>query len=165
MNNEALTTTLTYLHKSVHTEDGWIHPLKDAVGDVTLEQALYKPAGDVASIWEVTAHATPYLYDVLRALRGEDQVKHEDWPVISDTSGAAWHRLRTELLDGIESLGTEIAKLTEADYLVAPPNRKTPRWELLTDIAVHDAYHAGQIIKLKQLYSAAHSKARETASV
>ena len=165
MKDEALTTTFTYLHKAVHTEDGWIHPLKDAVADVTVQQALFKPAPDVASIWEVTAHATPYLYDVLRALRGEERVQHEDWHDLSDTSEKAWLTLRGELIAGIDALGEEISKLKEADYLVAPPNRKTARWELLVDIAVHDAYHAGQIIKLKQLYAAAHANAREVASV
>ena len=165
MENQALTTSLNYLHKAAHTEDGWIHPLKDAVADVTLEQALYKPAADVASIWEVTAHTTPYLYDVLRVLRGEERVQHEDWHTVSDTSERAWLSLRSDLLAGIEQLGEEIAKLKEGDFLVAPPNRKTPRWELLTDIAVHDAYHAGQIIKLKQLYAAANADAREVASV
>ena len=154
MANQPLQTTLNYLHRSVHTEDGWIHPLRDVVKDVTLEEALYKPSADVASIWEVTAHATPYIYDVLRALRGEDQVKHEDWSSIKDSSPSAWTLVKNELLAGIDALGAEVGKLSDADFLVAPPNRETPRWELLVDIAVHDAYHAGQIVKLRQLYLA-----------
>src|SRR5436305_2625866 len=105
MENQPLQITFGYLYKAVHTEDGWIHPLKDAVKDITADEAAWKPAPDVASIWEVAAHTTPYLYDVLRALRSEERVQHEDWHVISDVSESAWIRLRTELLSGIDQLG------------------------------------------------------------
>jgi uncharacterized damage-inducible protein DinB len=165
MSNQPLQTTFQYLHKAVHTEDGWIHPLRDAVKDVAVAEAAWEPATDVASIWEVTAHATPYLYDVLRALRGEEKIAHEDWHEISDTSAGAWTTLRDGLLAGIDELGAEIAKLKEADYSVAPPNRETARWELLIDLSVHDAYHAGQIVKLKQLYAARVPAEKEVATV
>lgn len=165
MANQPLKTTFEYLNKAVHTEDGWIHPLRDAVKDVTATEAAWRPAPEVASIWEVTAHATPYLYDVLRALKGEERKAHEDWHEITQSSEKAWTALRDELLAGIDALGAEIEKLKDADFVVAPPNRETARWELLVDISVHDAYHAGQIIKLKQLYSAKHAGVKETAGV
>lgn len=165
MSKLILQTTFDYLNRAVHTEDGWIHPLRDAVKDVSAEEALWKPAADVASIWEVTAHATPYLYDVIGALRSEDKKEHEDWHSITDKSEAAWVRLRNELLSGIDQLGEEIAEIQEADYMIPPPGRKTPRWEMIIDIGVHDAYHAGQIIKLRQLFAASRARVREAAAV
>ena len=164
MSSQGFQTTFSYFHKLVHTEEGWIHPLRDVVQDVSADEAAWKPAADVASIWEVTAHATPYIYDVLRALRGEERVKHEDWHSITDLSPSAWALLKNELLKGIEALGAEVEKLSDAELPVAPPNRDTPRWELFVDIGVHDAYHAGQIVKLRQLY-AAKVGAKETAGV
>jgi len=154
MDNQPQKTTFDYFFKAVHTEDGWIHPLKDVVQDVEIDEAKWKPAEEVASIWEVVAHTTPYLYDVIRALQGGERVKHEDWHEISNWSEAAWKKLRTELLSGIEQLGAEVAKISDADFSTAPPNRETARWEFLVDIGVHNAYHAGQIVKLKQLYAA-----------
>lgn len=154
MSKQPLQTTFEYLHKAVHTEDGWIHPLRDVIKEVGAEEALWKPGPDVASIWEVTAHATPYLYDVLRALRGEEKVEHEDWHVVTGESDADWLRLRSELLSGIDQLGEEIAELDGIDYMSPPPGGETPRWEMIADIAVHDAYHAGQIVKLRQLFAA-----------
>ncbi len=165
MSNQPLQTTFEHIHRAVHTEDGWIHPLSDAIKEVGVEEARWKPAQDVASIWDVTAHTTPYLYDVVRALRGEDKQEHEDWHSITDDSEAAWVRLRNELLSVIELLGEEIAKIKEADFLVPPHGRKTPRWEMIADIAVHDAYHAGQIMKLRQLYLVNQASVREVASV
>ena len=165
MSNQPVQKTFDYLFKAVHAEDGWIHPLRDAVQDVTAEEAAYKPAEGVASIWDVVAHATPYLYDVVRALRGDVKKPHEDWQEITDTSANAWAALRDELLAGIDALGSEIGKLSDVDFLVAPPNRETARWEILVDISVHDAYHAGQIVKLKQLYAASKVGAKETAAV
>ena len=151
-------TTFEYLHRSVHTEDGWIHPLRDAVAGVSVEEALFKPAAEVASIWEIVAHAAPYIYDVVRALRSDERQAHEDWLSVPDPSAAAWNRVRDELLAGIDALGAEIAKLADSDFLVAPAGRETPRWEVLVDLAVHDAYHAGQIVKLKQIYAAVAKK-------
>jgi uncharacterized damage-inducible protein DinB len=165
MSKQPLQTTFEYLHRAVHTEDGWIHPLRDSIKDVGAEEARWKPSPEVASIWDVTAHATPYLYDVLRALRSEDKVEHEDWHSITDESEAAWVRLRSELLSGIDQLGEEIVEIQEADYLVPPQGRKTPRWEMITDIAVHDSYHAGQIVKLRQLYAASHAGMKEVVAV
>src|SRR5436853_4150347 len=117
MEKQPVKTTIGYLHQAVHTEDGWIHPLRDAVKDVTAEEAAWKPGADVASIWEVTAHATPYLYDVLHALRSAEREAHEDWHAIGDTSEKAWTALRDQLLSGIDQLGVEISKLSEADFL------------------------------------------------
>ena len=165
MSKQPLQTTFEYMHRAVHTEDGWIHPLRDAIKDVGVDEARWKPAPDVASIWDVTAHATPYLYDLLRALRAEDKVEHEDWHAITDVSEPAWIRLRNELLSGIDQLGEEIAEIQESDFTLPPTGKKTPRWELMTDIAVHDAYHAGQIIKLRQLYAANHAAVEELATV
>src|SRR5579885_2041080 len=117
MEKQPFQTSFDYLFRAVHTEDGWIHPLADAVKDVDAEEARWKPATEVASIWEVVAHATPYLYDVLRALRGEDRVKHDDWHDVIDTSDAAWQALRNELLSGIEELRIAISNLNESDFL------------------------------------------------
>ncbi len=154
MERQPQQATFSYMFKSVHTEDAWIHPLRDVVKEIGADEAKWKPAEGVASIWEVVAHTTPYLYDVLRALRGEDRVSHEDWHEITDWSDSAWKKLRTELISGIDQLGEEIAELKETDYAVAPPKRESPRWEILVDCNVHEAYHAGQIVKLRQLYAA-----------
>ncbi|MEA2554660.1 MAG: hypothetical protein QOJ65_2836 [Fimbriimonadaceae bacterium] len=161
MANKSLQPIVNYLHQAAHTEDGWITPLRNVVSDVSPDEAALKPAADVASIHELIAHATPYLYDVLRALRGEDRVQHEDWPYVAGPED--WVGLRGELVAGIDQLGAEIAKLSDEELLEASPNRETPRWEVIVDIAVHDAYHAGQVVKLRQLHAA--QGAREAAGV
>src|SRR2546423_9803195 len=113
MEKQPLQTTFEYLFKAVHTEDGWIHPMRDAVKGVSAEEAAWKLAPDVASIFDVTAHATPYLYDVLRALRSAPREEHEDWHALKDTSEKAWTKLRGELVSGIDQLGAEITRITD----------------------------------------------------
>ena len=145
MQNE-LKTVVGYAFKSVHREDGWIHPLCDVV-DVTEEQANWRPAPEVASIAEVVAHLEPYMSDVVQVLRGEEKVDHEDW---GGTQGQSWSALKARLLNTTAELEAEIGKLSEEDLATPAPGKATPRWEILMDIAIHNAYHAGQIVKLTQ---------------
>lgn len=163
MNNEPLKSTFDYLHASVHTEEGWIHPLRDVVQGVTAEEAAWKPAPDVPSIWEIVLHTTPYLEDVLRALRSEAKVQHEDWPAVGEITNAAWAQARNSLVAAIDQLGERLGGLKESELSDAPAGRETARREFLADILVHDAYHAGQIVKLKQLYAARAAAGKEMA--
>jgi hypothetical protein len=165
MSNQPLRKIFSYLNRAVHTDDGWIHPLRDVVSDVTATEAAWKPSPEVASIWEVVAHTTPYLYDVLSAFRGTERVKHEDWHDVSDTSEKAWKALQSNLLAGIDQLGAEVEKFSEADFTATPPRKDTERWEYLVDISVHNAYHAGQIVKVRQLYAARPAGKKEAAAV
>ena len=164
MEKGPLQTSFIYLSQAAHIEEGWIHPLRDVVADVDAQTAAWKPAPDVASIFDVVAHSAPYIGDVLHAFRGTERVKHEDWHDLSDTSDAAWQALRRELVSGIDQLQETIGKFSEEDLISPPPGKENPRWEFIADISIHDAYHAGQIVKLKQLY-AAKVGARETANL
>lgn len=139
-----------YLVRASHTEENWITPLKDAVQGVSTEEALWTPAEGVSSIAVIVAHSTPYLKGLINRLRGDEPVAAEDWPTVS---GGDWERLRSELLAAIEELDGEVEKLGDQD-LERNTGRGTPAWEGIADIAIHDAYHAGQIVKLQQLYRA-----------
>lgn len=143
---EALKTVVSYSLKSVHREDGWIHPLRDVV-EVSEREANWRPAADVASIAEIVAHLEPYVADVVNVLRGEESAKHEDW---GGTQGRSWSESKERLVKTLDALEVEAGKLTEADLAVPAPGRKTPRWEILMDVTIHNAYHAGQIVKLSQ---------------
>lgn len=146
------TSSAQYIVRASHTEENWITPLRDAVDAVTPEVAAWKPAEGVASIAEIVAHSAPYLRGLVNRLRGEEPPKSEDWPGFTGD----WEQLRSDLKSAIDDLDTEVAKLSDAD-LERNTGRGTPAWEGIADIAIHDAYHAGQIVKLQQLYQARNS--------
>jgi hypothetical protein len=123
----------------------------DAVKDVDYETAKWKPAADVASVWEIAAHALPYTHSRLCDLTGEPYQREEDWPVVDLESETAWFTLR----DRVVSVGTRLQEtvdaLTPEELAASVPGKKAIRSDRLMDIAVHDAYHAGIFVKLTQL--------------
>ncbi|MCZ6727136.1 MAG: DinB family protein [Acidobacteria bacterium] len=129
---------------------------------VSVEQALWRPADDRHSIWELTLHATYWKYAVRRRLdegpRGGFPRAPSNWPLAPEEADAtAWKKdrtlLRSEhelLVDAIE--GFDPARLDE----VAPGASGAYRYlDLMHGIAEHDTYHVGQIQLMKRLYRSA----------
>lgn len=146
---------------AVHTEDGWISPLLKAVSGVSAEAAAWKPAPSVASIWEVVLHASGWMEDLLADLNGGPNVDVTDWPSIDRADDGAWQGSVRRLRDLVAQLGRQVKGLSVEELYDAPERMGKRRSERLTNIFVHNAYHAGQIVKLRQLYAAQ----RETAGV
>lgn len=153
MSQQDLSDCLKYALRISHTEEGWISPFRDVVRDTDFEAAKWKPAPEVASIWEIVAHAVPYTESRLCDLTGDPYPDEQDWPGVTDATPEAWEALQSRVDSVVTKLETAVEALT-GDELAAPVRQKTPRAERLMDIAIHDAYHAGQIVKLQQLYAA-----------
>jgi hypothetical protein len=131
-----------------------------AVRGVSAEEASWVPAPGRHSIWALTLHIAYWKYAVRRRLEGGEAPRFSrspaNWPDVPD--GADEKRWR----DDIALLAAEHDRLLDvvrsvpaSQYSRATPKGK--RWtkgELITGIAMHDAYHAGQIVMLKRLYSA-----------
>jgi hypothetical protein len=152
--------SIAYLFRQSHTEDDWIHPLPDVLDSVTHEQAAWSPAPGVASIWELAQHAANYLEDLANDLEGRDAAEHEDWQAITDKSENAWNAVRRQVRAGTERVLAAIERLDEQTAHEAPAGRQKTRFQRIADIAIHDAYHCGQVVKLRQLYEASHSGTR-----
>ena len=135
----------------VHTHDGWIEDLPKALRGVRTEQALWKPDDETAGIWEITLHVNQWLEDLIKDLQHEEAPKPEDWPAITDRSDAAWDAAVERTLENMKQLRSLVAEITREDLLQPAKSRKTPMFSHLVAILVHDAYHAGQIIKLRQV--------------
>lgn len=146
---------LLYAAEMAHTEDGWIQPLLDAVGSTDVREAAWKPAPEVASIWEIVAHATPYIESRVCDFTGAPYPNEEDWPGVTDTSTAAWSAAQDRLRSAVEGLQSALRSATEESLASSPREGAESRARRLLDIIVHDAYHAGQIVKLQQAYRAA----------
>jgi len=149
-----LTDSVKYAYELAHTSDGWITTLASSLKGVSLEAAAWKPSQKSPSIWELTLHASNYAQNLLNDLTGRPRVEHADWPKIAKKTQAEWQRTKKELLARIASLHTVIVGLSEEELLTPPEGLKAPRVKRILDITIHDAYHAGQVMKLKQLYKA-----------
>ncbi len=129
--------------------------LRGSLRRLTPEQAAFRPRDERHNIWELAVHAAYWKYVVRRKLLGEPRgsfpLKGSNWFARpdGDLSAAAW-RADLALLDRAHrSLRDAVARLTRPalDADAGPASVLG----LVTGVAAHDLYHAGQIQLLKRL--------------
>jgi hypothetical protein len=131
-----------------------------ALRGVGAAAAAWHPAPGRPSIWSLTLHVAYWKYAVRRRLSPAGQERFRRHPanfpdVPADASEAAWR-------SDIRLLSEEHARLMHAvatfpaDALgrKAGPRKHFTFADLIAGIALHDAYHAGQIQLLKRLWNA-----------
>ena len=129
-----------------------------AVRGVTAEMARWKPGPKRKSIWVLTLHIAYWKYAVRRLLEGSPRGAFSrppsNWPAPPERADELGWAADVALLRA------EHEQLARAASRVSPRwlNRRPPsskRWtygELIVGIAMHDAYHTGQIQLLKRLW-------------
>lgn len=148
--------------------------LRGSLRRVTPAQAAWRPSVQRHNIWEITVHAAYWKYAAARRLtggvRGSFPLKGSNWfrrPVEPGSSlDTAWQaRLRSldvkrasawqadlDLLDAMHvALRASVMRLSARDLRRTPPGKKVSHFALVSGIAAHDLYHAGQIQLLKRL--------------
>lgn len=130
--------------------------LRGSIRQVSAGQARWRPAPARHNIWEIVVHAAYWKYVAWRRLagarRGSFPLKGSNWfrrP--QDMSPEAW-RSDVALLDHMHrSLRAAVAKLSTSELHRTPRGSNVSNFALLSGIAAHDLYHAGQIQLLKKL--------------
>jgi hypothetical protein len=135
--------------------------LRGSLRRVTPAQAAWRPSPRRHNIWEIAVHAAYWKYAAARRFtggaRGSFPVKGSNWfrrpSAAADALPAAkaW-KADLEVLDEMHStLRDSVARLSAKDLARIPPGKKVSNFALLSGIAAHDLYHAGQIQLLKRL--------------
>ena len=133
--------------------------LRGSIRRVTAEQAAWRPDPRRHNIWETVVHAAYWKYAVARrftgGLRGSFPLKGSNWfrrPVSrAEATDKAW-RADIALLEQMhESLREVVMRLSPKDLASTPAGKKLSNFALLSGVAAHDLYHAGQIQLLKRL--------------
>lgn len=130
--------------------------LRGSVRGLTARQAAWRPDPKRHNIWELVVHAAYWKYTALRRLtgatRGSFPIKGSNWFARGDrVDDRAW-RSDVALLDQMHrALREAVAHLGPADLEHTPGGSKVSNFALLSGIAAHDLYHAGQIQLLKRL--------------
>jgi len=130
--------------------------LRGSIRGLTAREAAWRPAPGRHNIWELVVHAAYWKYVALRRLtgaaRGSFPLKGSNW----FTRGGAvrerpWHD-DVALLDAMhQRLRQAVARLSAADLGRTPAGSTVSNVALLSGVAAHDLYHAGQIQLLKRL--------------
>jgi uncharacterized damage-inducible protein DinB len=142
-----------YDHTSWHGTN-----LRGSIRRVSSEQAAWRPNPGRHNIWETVVHAAYWKYATTRRFtggaRGCFPLKGSNWFTRpQEKTDKAWKN-DIELLDQMHrELRGAVARLSERELASTPRDKKVSNFALLSGIAAHDLYHAGQIQLLKKLYS------------
>jgi len=121
---------------------------------MTAEQSLAQPSpGGNCANW-ILGHMTNVQNGVLRALGEEpvwesEQLKNAGWePITGRATAIEWTTMRDRMLGSRERCVAAMSSLSEermADEVPHPFGGTTSRGMLLSTLAFHQAYHAGQL--------------------
>ena len=140
-----------YDHKSWHGPN-----LRGSLRGVTVGQAAWRPAPGRHNIWELIVHAAYWKYIGLRRLtggaRGSFPLGGSNWMERPHEASAAALKADIALLgDMHRALRDAVSVLSPRDLAAIPSGSTVSNFALLSGVAAHDLYHAGQIQLLKRL--------------
>ena len=154
-----MTTKETLLEQftACFDENGWFVALRNAVKNLTAEQAIWKAENLDNSIWEIVHHLNFYNEAYLKRFKGINYVyptenNDETFASAETVSEEAWQAE----IEKFDSIMTEWRSLLEAaeeskfDEAVSATNSSA--WgSLLAHVNAHNAHHGGQIVVLRKL--------------
>jgi uncharacterized damage-inducible protein DinB len=159
MPDSAISILLTVIdqafdHKSWHGTN-----LSGSIRGLSAPDVVWRPSVNGHNIWEIVVHTAYWKYVVLRRLlneaRGSFPLKGSNWferPGVG-VDEKAWKSDVALLRQTHERLRDAIASLNSSELEYKPAASKVSNLDLITGIASHDLYHAGQIQLLKRLQS------------
>ena len=130
--------------------------LRGSIRGLSPKRAAWRPAPKRHNIWENVVHAAYWKYAISRRFvdqpRGSFQYRGSNWfRAPHEMTERAW-KADVALLDRMHGvLRDAVAKLSPRQLRQTPPGKRVSNFTVLSGIAAHDLYHAGQIQLLKRL--------------
>ncbi|UZJ78625.1 DinB family protein [Fictibacillus sp. KU28468] len=141
-------------------QEEWFPPLEKVLEDITFEQALWKPADeDMNSIWELVCHLLfyekRYLLRFLGETENEPQAENNKatFRLPAETM-ENWEKTKEEYFYVHRELEKTLAKSEHADMYRQVPGEDFPLVLEMKSLAMHGAYHIGQVVLLSKLQGA-----------
>ena len=155
MNDPSLDMLLDVIDQGFDRQSWHGHNLRSSIRGVTHCQAVWRPQSQRHNIWEHVLHAAYWKYTVRRRIVGEKRgsfpIKGSNWIKPQETTAAAWRRDVQLLVETHESMRAAVADVSPAQLPKRLPGAKVTYFFLMSGVAAHDVYHAGQIQLLKRL--------------
>lgn len=136
--------------------------LRGSIRGVGAEEAAWRPAPGRHNIHELVVHAAYWKYVVRRRLLGEKRgsfpLKGSNWYARpeGEPDDRAWKDDVALLAETHRALRAAIESFSPR-HLKRKAGREFDNLRLITGVAAHDVYHAGQIQLIKRLYRSAES--------
>lgn len=142
-------------------EEDWFPPLEKVLENITLEQAIWKPVeGKMNSIWELVSHLLFYEKRLLMRFLGdtenEPQAENNEATFRLPTATLQnWMETKQEYFNVHRELEKILAQSEHEDLYRQIPGERSLVLELKS-LALHNAYHIGQIVFLSKMQGARH---------
>lgn len=143
----------------VHGGDPWHGwPTTRLLDGVAARQAAARPKPGVHSIWEIVLHMTAWTGEVASRLTGaaaKDPVEG-DWPPVGEQNDARWRTAVAALDAAQRHLEQVVGQVPDERWHARvgdtrqPPVTTATHLQTLEGLALHHAYHGGQIGLLKR---------------
>jgi hypothetical protein len=140
-----------------YEKKAWHGPnLCGSIRGLEVREAGWRPAPGRHNIWEIVVHCAYWKYAVRRRILGEKRgsfpLKGSNWFARPTAMTPEAWREDVALLDDMHRrLHSVLAGLTPSDLRKIPRGSRVNTAALISGIAAHDVYHAGQIQLLKRL--------------
>ena len=115
----------------------------DLLSGLTLEQVTLRPGGASHSIYEELWHAAGYQ----RSIVERDHADGDHYPSATPGHEQQWHDLVQQFLEGAQAA---VAWAQASDRLAVEVEPGVTMADELHSVAVHNAYHLGKIVALRQ---------------
>ena len=133
--------------------------LRGSIRGLSPAEAARRPGRGRHNIWEIVVHAAYWKYVVRRRLTGERrggfELEGSNWfqrPARSTRPDAAQWAEDVRLLERThEALRSAVENVPASSLHRRIPGSTETNFNLITGIAAHDLYHAGQIQLIKRL--------------
>ncbi|MBI3786753.1 MAG: DinB family protein [Ignavibacteriales bacterium] len=148
---------LLHLLDEGYERKAWHGPnLRGSIRGLTFKEAARRPGPRRHNIWEIVVHCAYWKYAVRRRISGEKRgsfpLKGSNWierPV--QKTEAAWQADINLLQETHIALREAVEELSTKDLDAIPRGSTVPTRAVVSGIAFHDVYHAGQIQLLKKI--------------
>lgn len=147
---------ITSLFEKLYNSKPWLDiNMVSTLKSINAKQAQKRVLKNCNTIWEITAHVIAWRQNVLLRVNGEviTTPNHNYIKEVKDTSETAWKNTLNDL-DVSQKQWVDFLKTSSDNNLkhIYTPNNMT-YYEHIHGIIQHDAYHLGQIVLLKKLFS------------
>ncbi|MFM1653331.1 DinB family protein [Brevibacillus sp. B_LB10_24] len=138
-----------------HNQDGWFAPLNFVLRGVTEEQAVQGGKGSSNSIYGIVRHLIFWNERYLKCFNEGDlpplEIVTNSETFQESGMSASWDELQMRLDDVLAQweqaiMNCDDSKLDSQTH----PDRDVPWWTLIAHIALHNAYHIGQIVYIRK---------------
>ncbi|WP_430787191.1 DinB family protein [Virgibacillus flavescens] len=141
-------------------EEDWFPPLEKVLEDITFEQATWKSADvEMNSIWELVCHLLFFEKRFLMRFQGEtaNEPQAEDNDATFRLPAETlknWKATKQEYFHVHRELGNILANAEHEDLYREVLREDNSLVLELKSLAMHDAYHIGQIVFISKMQGA-----------